>query len=108
MLGVVEALAGDLQVGLEHSRAAVAGNLTPHRWALANAMLAMILFEVGHTEDGLSVAQDGATLSQRARVRLELRDLSRSVAARCLVRLGRWGEADCACGLYLNDPTAWT
>ena len=41
-------------------------------------MLAMILFEVGHTEDGLSVAQDGATLSQRAGFELELRDLSRS------------------------------
>ncbi len=40
VLGVVEALAGDFEVGLEHSRAAVDTHLTPHRWALANAMLA--------------------------------------------------------------------
>ena len=94
VLGVVETLAGELEVGLEHSRAAVDADLAPHRWALANAMLAMILFEVGHTEDGLRVAQDGAALSQRAGFETSFGTFHAGVAARCLVRLGRWDEAD--------------
>jgi DNA-binding CsgD family transcriptional regulator/tetratricopeptide (TPR) repeat protein len=94
VLGVVEVLEGDLDTGLAHSRAAVDAHLTPHRWALANAMLAMILFEVGHTEDGLSVAQDGATVSQRAGFDASFGTFHSGVAARCLVRLGRWDEAD--------------
>ena len=94
VLGVVEVLEGDLDVGLEHSRAAVDASLAPHRWALANAMLAMILFEVGRTEDALGVAQDGATLSQRAGFETSFGTFHAGVAARCLVRLGRWAEAD--------------
>ena len=76
VLGVVETLAGEVDVGLERCRSAVDDELAPHRRALANAMLAMVLFDVGHTEEALNVAQDGAALSQRARVRDELRDLS--------------------------------
>jgi DNA-binding CsgD family transcriptional regulator/tetratricopeptide (TPR) repeat protein len=106
VLGVVEALAGDLDAGLEHSRAAVATDLVPHRWALANAMLAMILFEVGHTEEALSVAQDGATLSQRAGFETSFGTFHAGVAARCLVRLGRWTEADLVLGgAALPDST---
>jgi DNA-binding NarL/FixJ family response regulator len=102
VLGVVEALAGDLDIGLEHSRAAVDADLAPHRWALANAMLAMILFEVGHTQDALGVAQDGATLSQRAGFETTFGTFHAGVAARCLLRLGRWAEAD----LVLGGATA--
>ena len=51
--------------------------LAPHRWALANAMLAMVLFDVGQTEEALSVALDGAALSTARRLRDELRDLPR-------------------------------
>ena len=94
VLGVVETLAGELEVGLEHSRAAVDDELAPHRWVLANAMLAMILFDVGQTEEGLSVAQDGAALSQRAGFETSFGTFHAGVAARCLVRLGRWEEAD--------------
>jgi DNA-binding NarL/FixJ family response regulator len=98
VLGVVEALEGELDAGLEHSRAAVDANLAPHRWALANAMLAMILFEVGHTEDALRVALDGATVSQRAGFEASFGTFHAGVAARCLVRLGRWAEADLVLG----------
>jgi DNA-binding NarL/FixJ family response regulator len=94
VLGVVETLAGEVDVGLEHSRAAVDDNLAPHRWALANAMLAMTLFDVGQTEEGLKVALDGAALSQRAGFETSFGTFHAGVAARCLVRLGRWGEAD--------------
>ena len=98
VLGVVEVLEGDLDAGLEHGRAAVDAGLAPHRWALANAMLAMILFEMGHTEDALSVAQDGATISQRAGFETSFGTFHAGVAARCLVRLGRWAEADLVLG----------
>jgi DNA-binding CsgD family transcriptional regulator/tetratricopeptide (TPR) repeat protein len=98
VLGVVEALEGELDAGLEHSRAAVDAKLAPHRWALANAMLAMILFEVGHTEDALRVALDGATVSQRAGFEASFGTFHAGVAARCLVRLGRWAEADLLLG----------
>ena len=94
VLGVVEVLGGDPEAGLEHSREAVDGSLLPHRWALANAMLAMILFEAGLTEDALSVAQDGASVSQRAGFETSFGAFHAGVAARCLVRLGRWDEAD--------------
>jgi DNA-binding NarL/FixJ family response regulator len=94
VLGVVETLAGAFDVGLEHCRAAVDDNLAPHRWALANAMLAMTLFDVGYTEKGLSVAQDGAALSLRAGFETSFGTFHAGVAARCLVRLGRWDEAD--------------
>ena len=94
VLGVVETLAGEVEVGLEHCRAAVDEQLAPHRWALANAMLAMILFDVGRTEEALSVAQDGAALSQRAGFETSFGTFHAGVAARCLVRLGRWDEAD--------------
>jgi pentatricopeptide repeat protein len=94
VLGVVEALGGRLDVGLERCRAAVDEELAPHRWALANAMLAMTLLDVGHTEDGLSVAQDGAARSQRAGFDASFGAFHAGVAARCLVRLGRWDEAD--------------
>jgi DNA-binding CsgD family transcriptional regulator len=94
VLGVVEALRGELESGLAHSRAAVDDSLAPHRWALANAMLAMILFDVGRAEEGLSVALDGAALSQRAGFATSFGTFHAGVAARCLVRLGRWEEAD--------------
>ena len=94
VLGVVETLTGEFDVGLEHCRAAVDVNLAPHRWALANAMLAMILFDVGQTEDGLSVAQDGVAVSQRAGFESSFGTFHAGVAARGLVRLGRWDEAD--------------
>jgi DNA-binding NarL/FixJ family response regulator len=94
VLGVVETLAGEVEVGLEQCRAAVDDKLAPHRWALANAMLAMILFDVGHTDEGLSVAQDGAALSQRAGFETSFGTFHAGVGARCLVRLGRWEEAD--------------
>ena len=94
VLGVVEALSGEVEAGLEHCRAAVDERLVPHRWALANAMLAMILFEVGRTEEALGVAQDGTTLSQRAGFATSFGTFHAGVAARCLVRLGRWDEAD--------------
>jgi DNA-binding CsgD family transcriptional regulator/tetratricopeptide (TPR) repeat protein len=94
VLGVVETLAGDFEAGLEHSRAAVDADLTPHRWALANAMLAMTLFDVGRTEEGLSVARDGVARSQRAGFETSFGTFHAGIAARCLVRLGRWDEAD--------------
>jgi DNA-binding NarL/FixJ family response regulator len=94
VLGVVETLSGEVHTGLEHCRAAVDDTLAPHRWALANAMLAMTLFDVGHTEEGLKVAQDGAALSQRAGLESSFGTFHAGVAARCLVRLGRWEEAD--------------
>jgi tetratricopeptide (TPR) repeat protein len=94
VLGVVETFAGQLEAGLQHARSAVDDELTPHRWALANAMLAMVLFDVGQTEEGLSVAQDGAALSQRAGFATSFGTFHAGVAARCLVRLGRWDEAD--------------
>ncbi len=94
VLGVVETLSSEVDTGLEDCRAAVDDRLPPHRWALANAMLAMILFDVGHTEEGLSVAQDGAALSQRAGFETSFGTFHCGVAARCLVRLGRWEEAD--------------
>jgi DNA-binding CsgD family transcriptional regulator/tetratricopeptide (TPR) repeat protein len=94
VLGLVETLAGDIDVGLEHSRAAVDESLSPHRWALANAMLAMILLEVGRTEEALTVAEDGAARSQRAGFETSFGTFHAGVAARCLVRLGRWDEAD--------------
>jgi DNA-binding CsgD family transcriptional regulator len=94
VLGVVETLAGQLEAGLADSRAAVDDRLTPHRWALANAMLAMVLFDLGQTEEALSVAQDGAAMSQRAGFEASFGTFHAGVAARCLVRLGRWDEAD--------------
>jgi DNA-binding NarL/FixJ family response regulator len=94
VLGVVETLAGQFELGLEHCRAAVDDKLTPHRWALANAMLAMILLDVGQTEEGLGVALDGAAMSQRAGFETSFGTFHAGVAARCLVRLGRWDEAD--------------
>jgi DNA-binding NarL/FixJ family response regulator len=94
VLGVVETLAGQVEVGLEHCRAAVDDELAPHRWALANAMLAMTLFDVGQTEEALSVAYDGAALSQRAGFDTSFGTFHCGVAARCLVRLGRWEDAD--------------
>jgi DNA-binding NarL/FixJ family response regulator len=94
VLGVVKTVAGEVEVGLEYSRAAVDDQLAPHRWALANAMLAMNLYDVGHTEEALRVAQDGAALSQRAGFETSFGTFHCGVAARCLVRLGRWEEAD--------------
>jgi DNA-binding NarL/FixJ family response regulator len=94
VLGVVEMLAGETELGLGHCRAAVDGTIAPHRWALANAMLAMTLFDVGDTEQALSVALDGAALSQRAGFETSFGTFHLGVAARCLVRLGRWAEAD--------------
>ena len=57
-------------------------------------MLAMVLFDIGQTEEGLSVAQDGAALSQRAGFEASFGTFHAGIAARCLVRLGRWEEAD--------------
>ena len=94
VLGVVETLAGDLELGLDHCRAAVDSAIAPHRWALANGMLAMVLFDVGDTEQALRAALDGAALSQRAGFDTSFGTFHLGVAARCLVRLGRWNEAD--------------
>jgi DNA-binding NarL/FixJ family response regulator len=106
VLGVVEALTGELEVGLDHSREAVDATLAPHRWALANAMLAMVLFDVGHTEEALSVALDGAAVSQRAGFDTSFGTFHSGVAARCLVRLGRWDEADnVLAGIAALEPT---
>ena len=94
VLGVVETLAGELELGLDHCRAAVDSTIAPHRWALANAMLAMVLFDVGDTEQALSAALDGAAVSQRAGFDTSFGTFHLGVASRCLVRLGRWSEAD--------------
>ncbi|MBV9952272.1 MAG: AAA family ATPase [Acidimicrobiia bacterium] len=94
VLGVVQTLEGRVRVGVDTCRAAVDGTIAPHRWALANAMLAMILFEVGDTDDALRVALDGAAISQRAGFESSFGTFHNGVAARCLVRLGRWTEAD--------------
>jgi DNA-binding CsgD family transcriptional regulator len=94
VLGVVEVLAGDVEGGLDHARAAVDGAIAPHQWALSNAMYATILFEAGATEEALSVALDGAAVSQRAGFESSFGTFHTGVAARCLVRLGRWDEAD--------------
>ena len=93
-LGVVETLEGQVRAGLDTCRAAVDASIAPHRWALANAMLAMISFEVGDTEDALRIALDGAAVSQRAGFESSFGTFHHGVAARCLVRLGRWTEAD--------------
>jgi DNA-binding CsgD family transcriptional regulator len=94
VLGVVEVLAGDVEVGLDHSRTAVDSRIAPHQWALSNAMYAMILFESGRTEDALRVALDGAAVAQRAGFETSFGTFHTGLAARCLVRLGRWDEAD--------------
>ncbi|MCU1344505.1 MAG: helix-turn-helix transcriptional regulator [Acidimicrobiia bacterium] len=94
VLGVVEVLAGEVEAGLEHSRTAVSSAIAPHQWALSNAMHAMILFELGQTDDALRVALDGAAVSQRAGFETSFGTFHTGVAARCLVRLGRWDEAD--------------
>jgi DNA-binding NarL/FixJ family response regulator len=54
----------------------------------------MILFESGDTEDALRAALDGAADSQRAGFETSFGTFHAGVAARCLVRLGRWDEAD--------------
>jgi hypothetical protein len=87
-------LSGELDLGLGHCRAAVDNTIAPHRWALANAMLAMVLFDVGDTEQALSAALDGAAVSQRAGFDTSFGTFHLGVASRCLVRLGRWSEAD--------------
>ncbi len=94
VLGVVETLEGQVRAGIDTCRAAVDATIAPHRWALANAMLAMISFEVGDTEDALRIALDGAAVSQRAGFESSFGTFHHGVAARCLVRLGRWTEAD--------------
>ena len=94
VLGVVETLEGQVRAGVDTCRAAVDATIAPHRWALANAMLAMISFEVGDTEDALRIALDGAAVSQRAGFESSFGTFHLGVAARCLVRLGRWTEAD--------------
>jgi DNA-binding NarL/FixJ family response regulator len=94
VLGVVNVLAGDVELGLGRSRTAVDGRTAPHQWALSNAMYAMILFESGHTEDALSAALDGAAITQRAGFETSFGTFHTGLAARCLVRLGRWEEAD--------------
>ena len=94
VLGVVETLSGELELGLGHCRAAVDNTIAPHRWALANAMLTMVLFDVGDTEQALSAALDGAAVSQRAGFDTSFGTFHLGVASRCLVRLGRWSEAD--------------
>jgi DNA-binding NarL/FixJ family response regulator len=94
VLGVLRALAGDPVRGIELSRAAVDDALAPHAWALANAMLAMNLFDVGQTEAALAVATEGITRSRRAGFDTSFGTFHAGVAARSLVRLGRWDDAD--------------
>jgi DNA-binding CsgD family transcriptional regulator/tetratricopeptide (TPR) repeat protein len=94
VLGVVQTLEGRITEGLATGRAALEDTTTPHVWALSNALLAMTLFDVGDTEEALRVALDGAALSQRAGFEASFGTFHNGVAARCLVRLGRWTEAD--------------
>ncbi|MBV8386161.1 MAG: AAA family ATPase, partial [Actinobacteria bacterium] len=94
VLGVIDVLGGEPERGLERSAAAVRPDIAPHQWALSNAMFAMILFEAGDTEDALRVALDGAAVSQRAGFETSFGTFHTGVAARSLVRLGRWDEAD--------------
>jgi DNA-binding NarL/FixJ family response regulator len=94
VLGVIDVLGGEVERGLERSAAAVRPDIAPHQWALSNAMLAMILFESGYTKEALRVALDGAAVSQRAGFETSFGTFHSGVAARSLVRLGRWDEAD--------------
>jgi DNA-binding NarL/FixJ family response regulator len=93
VLGVVEVLAGDVELGLGHSRAAVDSGLAPHQWALSSAMHGVVLFECGRTEEALRAALDGAAVSQRAGFENSFGSFHAGLAARCLVQLGRWDEA---------------
>jgi pentatricopeptide repeat protein len=94
VLGVLRTLEGDPGRGVELSRAAVDDALAPHAWALANGMLAMNLFDVGETEDALVVATEGMARSRRAGFDTSFGTFHAGIAARCLVRLGRWDDAE--------------
>jgi DNA-binding CsgD family transcriptional regulator/tetratricopeptide (TPR) repeat protein len=94
VLGFLLAYAGDEARGVEFSRAAVDENLPPPAWALANAMLSLILFDVGRTTDALDVATEGIERARRAGFDTSFGTFHSGVAARALVRLGRWTEAD--------------
>jgi DNA-binding CsgD family transcriptional regulator/tetratricopeptide (TPR) repeat protein len=106
VLGVVETLDGRIDAGLETCRDAVDETTPPHEWALSNALFALMLFEVGATEEGLRAALDGAARSQRAGFETSFLTYFSGLAARCLLRLGRWSEADDVfAGLAAIAPT---
>jgi DNA-binding CsgD family transcriptional regulator/tetratricopeptide (TPR) repeat protein len=94
VLGVVETLGGRIEVGLDACRAAVDETTPPHEWALSNALFALMLFDVGATEEGLRAALDGVARSHRAGFETSFVPFHSGLAARCLLRLGRWAEAD--------------
>ncbi len=94
VLGFLRAYAGDEEHGVELSRAAVDESLPPPAWALANAMLSLILFDVGRTKDAVEVAVEGIQRSRRAGFDTSFGTFHSGVAARALVRLGRWTDAD--------------
>jgi DNA-binding NarL/FixJ family response regulator len=94
VLGFLRAYAGDPDRGVALSRAAVDEGLPPPAWALANAMLALILFDTGATDDAVEVASQGIERSRRAGFDTSFATFHSGVAARALVRLGRWDEAD--------------
>jgi DNA-binding NarL/FixJ family response regulator len=106
VLGVVQYIRGELDAGVETCRSAVDDRTAPHEWSLSNALYALALFDVGRTEEGLRAALDGAAMAQRAGFESSFGTFHGGLAARCLVRLGRWSEADdIFAGLAAVAPT---
>jgi DNA-binding CsgD family transcriptional regulator/tetratricopeptide (TPR) repeat protein len=106
VLGVVEAVTGQIDVGIAHCRTAASEDIAPHRRALATSYLAMVLLDTGQTDEALAVSLDGAAEAQRAGFENSFGAFLFGLAAHALTRLGRWAEGDRVLADIVSlDPT---
>jgi DNA-binding CsgD family transcriptional regulator len=94
VLGVLDVQHGRLDDAVEHCRTSIEIVTEPHRRALSSVYLALMLLDVGRTEESITVALDGAAESQRAGFEVSFAAYHWAVAAHGYIRLGRWADAD--------------
>jgi DNA-binding NarL/FixJ family response regulator len=94
VLGVLDVQFGRLDDAVAHCRTSMEIVSEPHRRALASVYLALMLSDIGRTQDAITLALDGAADSQRAGFETSFAAYHWAVAAHGYVRLGRWAEAE--------------
>jgi ATP/maltotriose-dependent transcriptional regulator MalT len=94
ILGVLDVQYGRLDDAIRHCRASLEVVTEPHRRALSSVYLALMLLDVGRTEESITLALDGAAESQRAGFETSFAAYHWAAAAHGCIRLGRWAEAE--------------
>ena len=105
VLGVLEALNGQVEDALAHCEQSVNEPVAPHRRSLAVAYHGIALTTIGRPLEAIGVTLDGAADAQRAGFESSFGAFLTGAAANALLRVGRWDEADVVlAGMAGVDP----